>query len=244
MTTQTLTRQEAAEARSHRHGGTAGCDRRGPGQRRSSTGERNRVNARLVRSDVSGLEVAEGPLSFLGMASVTGQAYEMYDMFGPYDEEIHLGAFAESLARTDLDVPFVLGHDSMRRIARTGNDVSPLFLKEITEGDVTGLEVRAPDLQRDDADVSYITPKLKSRLIDEMSFMFRVTSGRWSDDWMTYHIHAVDIHRGDVAIVGYGANPYTAGSGLRAAPELPALPIQAGVPAGRDADVLRTLIDI
>jgi hypothetical protein len=34
---------------------------------------------------------------------------------------------------------------------------------------------------------------------------------------MEYHINEVDIHRGDVAIVGYGANPHTAGAGLRGA---------------------------
>ena len=163
---------------------------------------------------------AAGPAAyrFEGMASVTEQPYEMWDAWGPYDEVVHLGAFAATLARADLDVPFVLDHVSSRRMARTGNATSPLHLEEVTTGDTTGLRVLAPSLPADDADVRYIAPKLAAGLIDEMSMRFRIEAGRWSEDYMTYHVHAVDLHRGDVAIVGYGANPYTAGSGLRAQP--------------------------
>lgn len=179
------------------------------------TGDRMPVAApSTVR--ISGLDGA-GPLVFEGFASVTERAYEMWDMFGPYDEIVHLGAFAGTLAQTDpaLDVPLVLDHVSSRRMARTGNTTSPLILEELTTGDVTGLRVLAPSLPPEDADVRYIAPKLAAGLIDEMSFRFRILAGRWSDDYMTYHIHAVDLHRGDVAIVGYGANPHTAGAGLR-----------------------------
>jgi hypothetical protein len=31
----------------------------------------------------------------------------------------------------------------------------------------------------------------------------------WSPDYTEYRIDAFDIHRGDVSIVGYGANPAT-----------------------------------
>jgi hypothetical protein len=55
-----------------------------------------------------------------------------------------------------------------------------------------------------------------------MSFKFRITRGEWSPDWDEFHIKEYDIHRGDVAIVGYGANPHTQGAGLRAL-DLPAL---------------------
>jgi phage head maturation protease len=60
--------------------------------------------------------------------------------------------------------------------------------------------------------VAYIAPKLRSGLVDEMSFAFRIESGQWSPDYTEYRINRFDIHRGDVAIVGYGANPYTVGS--------------------------------
>jgi hypothetical protein len=55
-----------------------------------------------------------------------------------------------------------------------------------------------------------------------MSFRFRIERGSWSPDWSTYAIEGYDIHRGDVAIVGYGANPHTQGAGMRSQ-SLPAL---------------------
>lgn len=161
----------------------------------------------------------EGTARFEGFASVTGQFYEMYDMFGPYKEKVHVGSFVESLAKPGLSTPFVLGHDSLRRMAETTNTVSPLELSEITDGETTGLWNIAPSLHYDgkfaDPDVNYILPKLESGLINEMSFRFMITSGEWSEDFTEFHIHAVDIDRGDTSIVGYGANPLTAGAGLR-----------------------------
>ena len=134
---------------------------------------------------------------------MTGRGYEMFDWAGPYTEVVTPGAFEKSLSRADLDVPLVLAHDSLRRIARTTNGSLTL-----TEDD-QGLACDAPNLDPNDADVAYIAPKLRSGLVDEMSFRFQITAGEWSPDWTEYHINEVDIHRGDVAIVGYGANPYT-----------------------------------
>lgn len=169
----------------------------------------------IVRASVAGIELVEraaedgsGRLSFLGHASVTETGYEMYDFFGPYTEVVSATAFDATLAQEGLDVPFVLAHDSLRRIARTTNGTLTLAVDE------RGLRVEA-DLDPTDADVAYIAPKLRSGLIDEMSFKFRITAGQWSPDYMEFRIETVNIHRGDVAIVGYGANPYTAGSGLR-----------------------------
>ncbi|OFW64736.1 MAG: hypothetical protein A2135_10090 [Actinobacteria bacterium RBG_16_67_15] len=190
-----------------------------PQQRRNDEGERHGpvlVRGALARSEVRGLSDTSSALAFEGLASVTGQSYEMWDWYGPYAEVVDVGAFASTLSRDDLDVPLVLQHESMRRIARTVNASSTLELDEVTEGDVTGLHVLAPNLDRDDPDTSYIVGKLSSGLIDEMSFRFSITRGQWSPDWTEYHIQEVDIHRGDVAIVGYGANPATVG-GLRSA---------------------------
>lgn len=204
--------REAAELRST--GVRAPADR--PRQRRCDADERSRAWV-ASRSSIEVRDAADGgPLVFEGFASVTGQGYEMWDWAGPYTEYVHVGAFAETLAQPELDVPLVIDHVSSRRIARTVNAPgTPLMLSEVTTGAETGLKVLAPSLDITDPDTAYIVPKLRSGLIDEMSFRFMITSGRWSDDWMEYHIHAVDIHRGDVSIVGYGANPLTAGSGLR-----------------------------
>lgn len=150
-------------------------------------------------------------LEFRGTASVYERGYEMWDLFGPYTEVVSAGA-AVDLERVDLDVPLVLDHDSLRRIARTTN--GSLTLTQDDEA----LHVHAPALDPADGDVAYIAPKIHSRLIDEMSFKFRIESGRWSPDYTEYRIDAFTIHRGDVAIVGYGANPWTAEhTSLRAA---------------------------
>ena len=187
-----------------------------PSQRRSGEdpGSGARVSVRL--SDLHLRDSTDGSaVVFGGFASVTNRGYDMWDMFGPYTEKIAIGSFGETLARTDLDVPLVLQHNDLRRIARTTNGT--LNLSEVLTGDQTGLLVDAPQLDPTDEDVRYILPKLRSGLIDEMSFKFRILDGRWSPDWTEYTITGVDLHRGDVAIVGYGANPYTKGMTLSAA---------------------------
>jgi HK97 family phage prohead protease len=212
-----LNRQEAAAERALKYRALA--DR--PSQRsvcERSDGEPRSWATPGLRSAITLDRATSQPAEterFEGFASVTGQAYEMYDWLGPYDELVAVGAFERTLAQTDLDVPLVLDHTSSRRIARTGNASSPLELSEVTDGERTGLQVVAPGLQLSDPDTAYILPKLRSGLIDEMSFRFMITEGRWSDDFMTYVIRDVDIHRGDVSIVGYGANPHTVGAGMR-----------------------------
>lgn len=207
------TMREAATARAA--GVRAPGDR--PSQRRCDRDADSRAwtpghSARIeIREGAAG---PAGPLVFDGFASVTDRSYEMWDAWGPYLEQVHIGAFTETLS-ANPDVPLVLDHTSSRRIARTGNTASPLMLTEVTSGDTTGLHVLAPALDLGDPDTAYIVPKLRSGLIDEMSFRFMITSGRWDDSYEEYHIHAVDIHRGDVSIVGYGANPHTVGAGLR-----------------------------
>jgi HK97 family phage prohead protease len=177
-----------------------------PSQRRSAEPTGSRV---AVRAALSGIQVRDasdgtGLLEFSGHASVYEQGYEMWDMFGPYTEIVSAGAGTDTLARADLDVPLVLNHDQMRRMART--TTGTLTLAQ----DDTGLSVLAPALDPADHDVAYIAPKLRAGLIDEMSFAFRIEAGQWSPDYTEYRISRYDIHRGDVAIVGYGANPYTA----------------------------------
>jgi len=200
-----LTREEAALARM---AGVAQRDDR-PSQRRCSEGAGSAARV-TMRSQIELRAKADSTkLEFDGYASVSETAYEMWDMWGPYTEIVSAGSFGETLARTDLDVPLVLQHQQLRRIARTTN--GSLTLAE----DDHGLHVLAPELDPADQDVAYIAPKLRSGLIDEMSFAFRIDAGQWSPDYTEYRITKVDIHRGDVAIVGFGANPATAGSGLR-----------------------------
>jgi hypothetical protein len=186
-------RAAAVAQRSHR-----------PRQRRCSELPGSTQRTAPVR--LAGIELREvstgGTLTFTGVASATEQPYEMLDMFGSYSEIVERGAFGKTLAQPGLDVPLVLGHDQLRRIARTTNGT--LTLSETDAG-----LVPTATLDAGDPDVAYVAPKLRSGLIDEMSFAFMITSGSWSPDYTEFRIREVDIHRGDVAIVGYGANPHT-----------------------------------
>lgn len=174
-----------------------------PSQRRSAERQGSGAVVRAASKIELRTKDEDNGLTFHGIASVTERAYDMWDMFGPYTEVVSAGAFADSLARVDLDVPLVLNHDSMRRIARTTN--GSLALSETDDG----LDVLAANLDPTDADVAYILPKLRAGLIDEMSFAFTIDAGQWSPDYTEYRIERVNLHRGDVAIVGYGANPHT-----------------------------------
>ncbi|MEV6693375.1 HK97 family phage prohead protease [Micromonospora sp. NPDC051196] len=203
----TITRDVAAAAAERRQNVRQRADR--PSQRRSAEPAGSRASVRAALAGVQ-LRDAAGDgsvLEFTGHASVTERGYEMWDWYGPYTEVISADAFSETLARADLDVPLVLGHDQLRRIARTTTGTLDLSI------DDTGLLVVAR-LDPADVDVAYIAPKLRSGLVDEMSFAFRIESGVWSPDWTQYRIERVDMHRGDTAIVGYGANPAT-DAGLR-----------------------------
>lgn len=212
--------RRVAEAARERGGAVVRCTDR-PSQRRSAGVEPGTPSGMPARADIQMRAVGDsGRLSFRGVASAYERAYEMWDMFGPYTEIVTAGAGADSLARSDLDVPLVLQHQSLRRIARTSTGTLML-----TETDA-GLEVDAPELDPNDQDVAYIAPKIEARLIDEMSFMFRIELGRWSPDYTEYRIDKYDINRGDVAIVGYGANPHTSAD-FRAAPV--AVPAKRGI---------------
>jgi HK97 family phage prohead protease len=203
-----ITRAEAAAARAQNVRQRA--DR--PSQRRCAEHAGARAAALVpAQIEVRAAADAGGTVEFRGYATVYEQGYEMWDWYGPYTEIVAAGAGAESLSRADLDVPLVLQHNQLRRIARTTN--GSLALAE----DDNGLSVTAPALDLADHDVAYIVPKLRAGLIDEMSFAFRITAGQWSPDYSEYRITRYDIHRGDVAIVGYGANPYT-DAGVRTAP--------------------------
>lgn len=179
-----------------------------PRQRRCAEPQGSRSSVLVAGAKMSlraADDTEDGPLHFTGYGSVYERGYEMWDWYGPYTEVVEAGAGEVSLARSDLDVPLVLQHQTLRRIARTTNGT--LTLSE----DDTGLHVDAPELDPRDQDVAYIAPKLRSGLVDEMSFMFRIELGQWSPDYSEYRIQRYDIHRGDVAIVGYGANPHTSG---------------------------------
>jgi HK97 family phage prohead protease len=135
-----------------------------------------------------------------GYASVVEKKYRMWDIFGEYDEVVSQGAFDETLSKNP-DVAYLVNHRGVT-MARTTN--GSLELK----ADGKGLH-----------SVAYVNPKrtdvrdlvtaVEDRDVTEMSFAFRINDGEWNDEYTEYRIHKVDLDRGDVSAVNYGASPHT-----------------------------------
>ena len=157
----------------------------------------------VTRDGLSGVVVG-------GLASVTETPYEMYDAFGPYNEVVTRGAFLATLTTNPL-VEFTVNHGAGGGLpmAHTRNGTLTL-----TEGD-SGLEWEAfVDPSR--SDVANMLKAMERGDLAEASFKFRIDSGKWSPDYSEYRIDSVNLNRGDVSAVNFGANPH-ATSGLRSA---------------------------
>lgn len=135
-----------------------------------------------------------------GIASVTDKPYEMYDWLGTYDEIMEHKAFDQTLSQ-DPDVAFLLNHKGMT-MARTKNRTLTLGMCS------TGLEADAY-LNPERTDCRDLVSAIDDGDIDEMSFAFMIEEAWWSDDFETFRISEVNLDRGDVSAVNYGANPYT-----------------------------------
>lgn len=135
-----------------------------------------------------------------GYASTVNESYEMYDMFGPYTEIVDGGAFDRTL-RADPDVSFLVNHRGLT-MARTANGTLELSV------DDQGLASDAY-LNPSRTDVRDLVAAIEDGDITEMSFAFQIVRGSWSPDYEEYRILEVDLDRGDVSAVNYGANPNT-----------------------------------
>lgn len=178
-----------------------------PSQRRHAEWVDGTSAARVARAFDVRSGSTGGPV-VATFASVTDTPYEMYDMFGPYTEVVNADAFDVTLA-ADPMVEFTLNHGAGGGLpmAHTRNDT--LTLQAIKDADVTGLWYEAlVDATR--TDVADAVKAMQRGDLAESSFKFRIVRGQWSPDWMEYHIHEVDLHRGDVSAVNFGANPHTA----------------------------------
>lgn len=155
-----------------------------------------------VRSAAAG-----GPSTIEGYASVVDQPFEMWDMMGPYTEVVRAGAFARTL-NASPQVQLLLNHGGL---AMAYTKAGTLQLAE----DTTGLHMRA-EVNPARGDVQDMLTALADGNVDEMSFAFRVTRQEWSPDFEQRDIQEVDLHRGDVSVVNFGANPATSVNAVRA----------------------------
>ncbi|WP_406000694.1 HK97 family phage prohead protease [Streptomyces sp. NBC_00829] len=141
-----------------------------------------------------------GPTTIEGYASVTESPFEMWDWLGPYSEVVRAGAFAKTLSENP-QVQLLLNHGGL---AMAYTQAGTLRLSE----DTTGLHMEA-DVNTKRSDVNDMLLALEEGSVDEMSFAFRVTRQQWSPDYDQRDILEVDLHRGDVSVVNFGANPAT-----------------------------------
>lgn len=155
------------------------------------------------KANLRAAETTKGDKEFVtldGYASTVGVPYVMYDMFGEYEEVIAPSAFDVTLAATP-DVNFLVNHSGLA-MARTTAGTLELSV------DGTGLRSIAY-LNPKRSDVQDLRHAIDDGSVDQMSFAFRIINGRWSEDYLTYTITEVDLNRGDVSAVNYGANPDT-----------------------------------
>lgn len=227
----TVSRAQAAEARAT---GARDVTAR-PSQRRHASWIDGATPARVERAfEVRASSKASPVVSTF--ASVTEAPYEMYDMFGPYTEVVMADAFDATVA-ADPMVEFTLNHGAGGGLPMAHTRNGTLELSVIKGAEVNGLWYDASvDPTRND--VSDMLKAMERLDLAESSFKFRIVRGQWSPDWMEYHILEVDIDRGDVSAVNFGANPHTAADMLKhAAPTAPPAPVLIS-----DADTSRRVL--
>jgi HK97 family phage prohead protease len=139
----------------------------------------------------------DGSLHLIGHACVTDTPYEV----GFYTETVATGSFKRTLGNSDLDCQLLVNHTGLP-LARTTSGTLRL-----SEDDI-GLLVDA-DLDPQDADVQSLARKMRRGDVTEMSFAFRVVDQQWNDDYTRRLIRAVELQKGDVSVVAYGANDAT-----------------------------------
>jgi hypothetical protein len=141
-----------------------------------------------------------------GYATVFDRSYEMWDMFGPYEEEVAGGAADETLAGKP-DVVFLVNHRGLS-LARTGGPWNGNSSTLDLSSDSTGLRDVAW-LNPERSEVKDLMLAIDDKIVTEQSFAFMINEGWWNDDFTKFRIVRFDINRGDVSAVNYGANPHT-----------------------------------
>ena len=168
---------------------------------------------RALQSERVEVRAVRGYLTFDGLASSTSvRAASVandgvllrdngYDM-GWYTERIMQGAFTKTLSEQP-DVQLLINHEGLP-LARTVNGT--LDLRENSD---RGLEFVAR-VDENDPDAQMLARKVEAGLMDQCSFAFRIVRREWDEEHTNMDILEVNMNRGDVSVVNYGANPATA----------------------------------
>lgn len=149
--------------------------------------------------EVRSVAGAPQKMELRGYAS-TFTSYDMFDMFGPYTEVARAGMFSKTLSETP-DVAYLANHEGLT-MARTASGSLTL------EQDTTGL-LTVAKVNTNRQDVRDLVTAIEDGDVDQMSFAFRVVRQEWSPDFTQRDLIEVDINRGDVSAVNFGASPNT-----------------------------------
>ncbi len=157
----------------------------------------------MERETRSGLPVEvraadDGTVVVEGYAAVFNQPT---DIGGVFTEVIAPGAFRSALERGD-DVEFLINHGGLPLARSTAGN---LTMSE----DAHGLKIRAV-LDGKDPDVQRIVPKMRAKMLDQMSFAFRALDQEWQTPAEGQDVRTIlDVSLFDVSIVNRGAYPQT-----------------------------------
>lgn len=152
---------------------------------------------------------SDATATLTGYASVFDKGYDMYG--GPdkggWTEYVDPKAFDETLKRKP-DLHLLINHEGMP-LARTKSGTLRLSTDRI------GLHVDA-ELDRSDPDVQRLEVKMGRGDMDEMSFAFRTVRHQWNNDESERRLLELNLDKGDVSVVNFGASPHTS-AGIRSA---------------------------
>jgi HK97 family phage prohead protease len=162
--------------------------------------ERVKVRLEELRVAASGDPDKKNELVVTGYAALFDSRSE--DL-GGFVEEIDRGAFAEALKRSDLDVRFLINHDSNLVLARTRSGTL-----ELTE-DQRGLRIYArvaPYSYAEDLRIA-----IERGDVDQMSFAFTTEQDSWDKTEDGMNLRRVERVKDlfDVSVVTYPAYPET-----------------------------------
>lgn len=151
-----------------------------------------------------------------GYATVFDAPFEMWDQNGErFEESVDQGAATRTLANPNLDVPFLIGHNSAGiPLARTKSGTMAL------SKDSHGVLSYVPAMDGRREEVRALASAVERGDIDEMSLAFVCLRQAWDANYEHRTILEMDLHRGDVCAVTHGANPATAGSRMYPAEQL------------------------